>query len=803
MNDVLSTRDPGHADQPIGGDVPNGVHDTELIINGGVNGHKPPSDGDGTNSPSASPSTPISTVILADVKIDIDHQEQESDVRHEPLPLKTIDAPASVDDASVVPEPGTPLDPSMLSFGSVSSPDSIPTHPPSGTPPPPEQVLEDVKMTEVITPASNGINGDIVMADAEVRSPATSPGLPADSPMESNPPSTSHTSPNDLPTQEDDEVKPPPAKRARMFSDADKASLSHSATPPPASAIVSNGSTPVPPSTAGPSTLSTAQFRFCLSTVRSLKKLKDATPFLRPVDPIALNIPHYPSIIKTPMDFSTVEHKLTSSNPSKPDTNPQNPRYRNADEFISDVRLIFQNCLTFNGPDHAIALMGKRVEEVFDKQIKQMPLAPVEPKPPIIKKSATPPPPPPPVAPPKKSQPVRRASTSVPVIRRSDTETIGRPKREIHPPPPKDLPYADAPKKHRKGKRVKDDGTLEQLKFCSKILHDLNRKQHYAVAHPFYEPVDWVKLELPSYPKLIKKPMDLSTIRKKLDNHEYPTAQKFFDDFKLMIRNCFHFNPAGTPVNQAGIELQRLFDEKWKNLPVLHEVSDDDPEEEEEDSEEERQPFAGTIAMMESQIETMRGSIAALKGAKQPKEKKKIKEKREKAPVASTSKPPTKPKALPKKKGKKPIADDDVLTFEQKKDLSESIGKLDGTKLEKVIHIIHEGVPEIRDSTEEIELEIDLLPAAVLTKLYNFVLRPLRTPAVKRSRPGKGTGTGGLKRKSMDEDVEAEKIRQLEERMALFEKGPGSAPPPVRKEHESDHSSDSSSGSDSSGSDSE
>lgn len=91
----------------------------------------------------------------------------------------------------------------------------------------------------------------------------------------------------------------------------------------------------------------------------------------------------------------------------------------------------------------------------------------------------------------------------------------------------------------------------------------------------------------------------------------------------------------------------------------------------------------------------------------------------------------------------------------------------------------------------------------MLTKLYNFVLRPLRAPATKRSRTGKGTGTGGLKRKSMDEDVEAEKIRQLEERMRLFEGNNGnSASAPAGKAH-SDASSDSSDASDSSGSDSE
>jgi Bromodomain len=104
--------------------------------------------------------------------------------------------------------------------------------------------------------------------------------------------------------------------------------------------------------------------------------MKDAQPFLLPVDPIALNIPHYPSIIKNPMDFGTIDNKLASSNLAKPDHNPDNPRYRHVDEFISDVRLIFSNCVTFNGPDHPVTAAGKRVEEVFDKQIKQMPASP-------------------------------------------------------------------------------------------------------------------------------------------------------------------------------------------------------------------------------------------------------------------------------------------------------------------------------------------------------------------------------------------------------------------------------------------
>ena len=53
-----------------------------------------------------------------------------------------------------------------------------------------------------------------------------------------------------------------------------------------------------------------------------------------------------------------------------------------------------------------------------------------------------------------------------------------------------------------------------------------------------------------------------------------------------------------------------------------------------------------------------------------------------------------------KKSGKKSAGvpgDDDVLTSKQKKDLSKTIQTLDGQKLERVIQIIHEGVPEIQD----------------------------------------------------------------------------------------------------------
>ena len=73
------------------------------------------------------------------------------------------------------------------------------------------------------------------------------------------------------------------------------------------------------------------------------------------------------------MDFGTIDRKVVASHPLKPDPNEDTPRYYNADEFVADVRLVFQNAATFNGPDHVVTAMGRHVQEVFDKQLKNMP----------------------------------------------------------------------------------------------------------------------------------------------------------------------------------------------------------------------------------------------------------------------------------------------------------------------------------------------------------------------------------------------------------------------------------------------
>ncbi|KAI0265472.1 Bromodomain-containing protein [Russula aff. rugulosa BPL654] len=168
------------------------------------------------------------------------------------------------------------------------------------------------------------------------------------------------------------------------------------------------------------------------------------------------------------------------------------------------------------------------------------------------------------------------------------------------PPSPNTQLHTLAPQSTSGGFRrrsVKKDASNEQLRFCVKILDQMGRKQHATVVGPFAEPVDWVKLGIPDYPKIVKKPTDLSTMRSKLESGAYHTAEKFRDDFKLIISNCNLYNPPGTLVHQAGVELKKLFEEKWKGLPPLRAESEDDEGDDDSETDEERSR-ALTIATM-------------------------------------------------------------------------------------------------------------------------------------------------------------------------------------------------------------
>ena len=87
---------------------------------------------------------------------------------------------------------------------------------------------------------------------------------------------------------------------------------------------------------------------------------KEAYWFLAPVDPEKLNLPEYFKVITHPMDLGTVKNYLAGS------------KYTTPSEFAADVRLTFNNAMTFNGVASPVYACAKKLLQMFEKALSDL-----------------------------------------------------------------------------------------------------------------------------------------------------------------------------------------------------------------------------------------------------------------------------------------------------------------------------------------------------------------------------------------------------------------------------------------------
>ncbi|XP_014637790.1 PREDICTED: bromodomain-containing protein 3 [Ceratotherium simum simum] len=409
---------------------------------------------------------------------------------------------------------------------------------------------------------------------------------------------------------------------------------------------------------------------------------------------------------------------------------------------------------------------------------------------------------PPPLSDPKQAKVVARR------------ESGGRPIK----PPKKDLEDGEVPQ--HAGKKGK---LSEHLRHCDSILKEMLSKKHAAYAWPFYKPVDAEALELHDYHDIIKHPMDLSTVKKKMDSREYPDAQGFAADIRLMFSNCYKYNPPDHEVVAMARKLQDVFEMRFAKMPdepveapalpaptapAVSKGTESSRSSEESssdsgssDSEEER---ATRLAELQEQLKAVHEQLAALSQApvNKPKRKKEKKEKEKKKKDKEKDKerhraksedekkakaaPPTKqaaPKKAPAKKanstttasrqpkkgGKQASASYDSeeeeeglpMSYDEKRQLSLDINRLPGEKLGRVVHIIQSREPSLRDSNpDEIEIDFETLKPTTLRELERYVKSCLQ----KKQR--KPFSTSGRKQAAKSkEELAQEKKKELEKRL--------------------------------------
>ncbi|KAM5259572.1 LOW QUALITY PROTEIN: bromodomain-containing protein 3 [Hipposideros larvatus] len=391
-------------------------------------------------------------------------------------------------------------------------------------------------------------------------------------------------------------------------------------------------------------------------------------------------------------------------------------------------------------------------------------------------------------------------------------ESGGRPIK----PPKKDLEDGEVPQ--HAGKKGK---LSEHLRHCESILKEMLSKKHAAYAWPFYKPVDAEALELHDYHDIIKHPMDLSTVKKKMDSREYPDAQGFAADIRLMFSNCYKYNPPDHEVVAMARKLQDVFEMRFAKMPdepaeapalpaptapVVSKGTESSRSSQESssesgssDSEEER---ATRLAELQEQLKAVHEQLAALSQApvNKPKRKKEKKEKEKKkkdkdkerhkakaeeekrakaappAKQAPQKKAPTKKansttvaSRQPKKGGKQASASYDSeeeeeglpMSYDEKRQLSLDINRLPGEKLGRVVHIIQSREPSLRDSNpDEIEIDFETLKPTTLRELERYVKSCLQ----KKQR--KPFSTSGKKQAAKSkEELAQEKKKELEKRL--------------------------------------
>ncbi|VDO73386.1 unnamed protein product [Schistosoma mattheei] len=108
--------------------------------------------------------------------------------------------------------------------------------------------------------------------------------------------------------------------------------------------------------------------------------------------------------------------------------------------------------------------------------------------------------------------------------------------------------------------------TTNQLEYIKKEV--VGRLFKEKIVWPFTKPVDHQRLNLPDYPKIIKHPMDLGTIKQRLNLKFYHSSSECLDDLFTMFRNCYIFNKPGDDVVAMAMKLEQIARERLKFMPT-------------------------------------------------------------------------------------------------------------------------------------------------------------------------------------------------------------------------------------------
>ncbi|ESA43715.1 hypothetical protein GE21DRAFT_3648 [Neurospora crassa] len=458
---------------------------------------------------------------------------------------------------------------------------------------------EQAKPAEATPTATQQETQDTAVSDVPPPTPAEDEKKDKESPQPSPAapvaPVTADTSMSDAPPpsskpyreREEDSEDEPVAKRAKVSPVADQASAKNEAKredkmdvdskPAASSASTSVHDRSEPKSLADDSInhlpISDYMNRQIRQVLAGVKKTKAGYHFRLPVSELWPGLwNEYSAKVKDPTDIQTMEKRLRGNL----------AKYHTLGDFKRDLEKLVQNSIAFNGEYHDVTAAARSCRDTILARLggcpafepsrpekkdfaKQHPTRHAEPRAASHLSSPSAPLPQRPQQPRVNTAAVPAPSSSksiespafaipannngMPLIRRDSTKPDSRAKRPVKPTHSKDLVYDTKRKKK----------LIPELRFCEEVLTELRKQRYYEFNEAFQKPVDPVALNIPTYHKIIKKPMDLSTMQSKLNAGDYASAKEFERDFDLIIKNCRLFNGEQHIVYEQALRLQSLY----------------------------------------------------------------------------------------------------------------------------------------------------------------------------------------------------------------------------------------------------
>lgn len=186
--------------------------------------------------------------------------------------------------------------------------------------------------------------------EREMPPPSSAPARGIKIKLNRKPPTTTPEGKQESPARQSPASKPKKAKNAPSHSPGLEKNTIPSPTAGtdkgPTNGSLSNGSSASMP----------IQTKKCRQLLQTLKKLPEASFFLRPVDPVLDGAPTYYEEISNPMDLGTMEKKTTDG------------KYSTMGEFRADMELIFSNCRKFNPPNTVPTQYADTLQQAFEQE---------------------------------------------------------------------------------------------------------------------------------------------------------------------------------------------------------------------------------------------------------------------------------------------------------------------------------------------------------------------------------------------------------------------------------------------------